>query len=308
MEVGYDLVTATEVLNVTLVPTALAIANEVYTVYLYDEGSYRDSTTVSWNQPELNVSDSASVSFPVGQTEYNAYYGKDVSNVFTVNVLSTPVTTSTTRTTTTQTYVQTTDISTSGINITSPHNLDDWYVGENVTIEWTSDESVPSNAKLNVYLNAGTQKYLIGTTPNTGSFSWVVTSQCVGMDVYPDLEYAGGGYSENTVPIEISNARLPTTTLYNGPISINITSPKNGTILHPGDTVNITWTTVNLPSYANMWLNISSSGTSLLSTSVTNTGSFIWVVPTNVIAAQVNIGFDIMLAHSANSVTVSISN
>ena len=126
--------------------------------------------------------------------------------------------------------------------------MDDWYVGEKVTIEWTSDESIPSNATLKVYLDTVDGiKYLIGTTPNTGSFSWVVTSQCVGMDVYPDLEYAGGGYDENLVPIEISTAPLPTTTLYNGPISINITSPQNGAILHPGDTVNITWTTVNLP-------------------------------------------------------------
>lgn len=304
MVVGYDLTNGAQVLNVTLIPNALAIANEVYTVYLYDEGNYRDSTTVSWNQPEINVSDSASVSFPISQTEYNAYYGKDVSNVFSVSVLLTPVTTSTT-----QTYLQTTDISASGINITSPHNLDDWYVGEKVTIEWTSDESIPSNATLKVYLDTVDGiKYLIGTTPNTGSFSWVVTSQCVGMDVYPDSEYAGGGYDENLVPIEISTAPLPTTTLYNGPISINITSPQNGAILHPGDTVNITWTTVNLPSYANMWINISSGGTSLLSSSVTNTGSFTWVVPSNVIASQIHIGLDIILAHSTNTVTVSISN
>jgi hypothetical protein len=287
-----------------LIPTALAIANEVYTVYLYDKGNYRDSTTVSWNQPEINVSDSASVSFPISQTEYDAYYAKDVSNVFSVSILSTPVVTPTT-----QTYLQTTDISTSDINITSPHNLDDWYVGENVTIEWTSNENVPSNATLKVYLDTGMgNKYLIGTTPNTGSFSWVVTSQCVGMDVSPDLEYPEGGYSENLVPIEISSAPLPTTTLYNGPISINITSPQNGTILHPGNTVNITWTTINLPSYANMWIGISSSGTSLLSRSVTNTGSFTWVVPTDVIAAQVKISLDIPLAHSSNIVTFSISN
>jgi len=115
MVVGYDLTNGAQVLNVTLIPTALAIANEVYTVYLYDEGNYRDSTTVSWNQPEINVSDSVTVSFPISQNEYNAYYAKDVSNVFSVSILSMPVVTSTT-----QTYLQTTDIATAGINIYHP--------------------------------------------------------------------------------------------------------------------------------------------------------------------------------------------
>jgi hypothetical protein len=305
MVVGYDLTNGAQVLNVTLIPTSLAIANEVYTVYLYDEGKYRDSTTVSWNQPEINVSDSVTVSFPISQTEYNAYYAKDVSDVFSVSILSTPVVTSTT-----QTYLQTTDISTPGINITAPHNFDDWYVGENVTIEWTSGENVPSNATLTVYLGTigSTQKYLIGTTPNTGSFSWVVTSQCIGMDVFPELEYPEGGYIANIVPIEITSAPIPTTTLYSGPISINITSPQNGTILRAGETVNITWTTVNLPSYANMWIGIGGGGTTLLSSCTTNTGIFTWVVPTNIIATQAQISLDIIPAHGANIITVSISN
>ena len=94
MGVVYDLTkNDAPILYIDLVPSTLAVANEEYTVGLYDEGTYRDSTTVSWNQPEINVGDSAQVKFSVSQTEFNAYYGKDVSGVFSVKITANPLTT-----------------------------------------------------------------------------------------------------------------------------------------------------------------------------------------------------------------------
>jgi hypothetical protein len=93
MGVGYDFTNnGAPILEVDLVPTTSAVANEEYTVELYDEGNYRDSTTVSWNQPEINVGDSAQVKFSVSQTEFSAYYAKDVSNVFSVKITENPLT------------------------------------------------------------------------------------------------------------------------------------------------------------------------------------------------------------------------
>jgi hypothetical protein len=60
--------------TVELKPTSLAQANQSYTVELYEKGRLRGSNTVSWNQPELNVRETAWVDFKVlSVEEKNAY-------------------------------------------------------------------------------------------------------------------------------------------------------------------------------------------------------------------------------------------
>jgi hypothetical protein len=202
MGVGFDFSNnGAPILDVHLIPSTRAIANEQYTVDLYDEGNFRDSTIVSWNQPEINVSDSAEVKFSLSQTEYNACYGKDVSGVFSVTISATPVIISPTVTyTPTPVTIDTTPY----FNITSPQDGDIWHVGNTVTIQWTS-ENIPTSTMLNVDLvtNAGTVNHLIGTTKNTGSFTWVVTNIFMGIDIIFSLDIAGGGYGENVVTITI---------------------------------------------------------------------------------------------------------
>ena len=73
-------------LYVTLKPTNNAIANKTYIVSLYEKGSLRASTIVQWNQPELNVLKEKSVTFPIKQGEHNAYFGEDISHIFSVKV------------------------------------------------------------------------------------------------------------------------------------------------------------------------------------------------------------------------------
>ena len=63
-----------EQLHIKLTPTNNAEANIVYVVDLYDKGNYRASTTVYWNQPQLNVKQPADVYFPLNHDEYEAYY------------------------------------------------------------------------------------------------------------------------------------------------------------------------------------------------------------------------------------------
>jgi hypothetical protein len=109
MGVGYDFTNnGSPILQINLVPTTLAIANREYTVELYDKGNYRASTTVSWNQPEINVGDSAQVKFSVSQTEYSAYYSKDVSTVFSVKITANPLTMTTSTIARSKSYATTT--------------------------------------------------------------------------------------------------------------------------------------------------------------------------------------------------------
>lgn len=75
-----------EFLFVELEPTDSALANKAYVVDLYEKGNLRASTTVSWNQPEINVSSKKLAKFPVTKDEYDAYLMEDVSHIFTVKV------------------------------------------------------------------------------------------------------------------------------------------------------------------------------------------------------------------------------
>jgi hypothetical protein len=73
-------------LYVELKPTPTAVANIIYTVSLYEKSSLRDNTTIQWNQPELNVLKEKLVNFPISKTEYDAYFGENISHIFSVKV------------------------------------------------------------------------------------------------------------------------------------------------------------------------------------------------------------------------------
>jgi hypothetical protein len=73
-------------IRVELEPTSNALANVIYQVDLYEHDQFRASTTVSWNQPEINVKDTEYVEFPATKTEYDAYAFTDISHIFSVKV------------------------------------------------------------------------------------------------------------------------------------------------------------------------------------------------------------------------------
>jgi hypothetical protein len=85
MQIGTDFAGHT-LLVVDIKPRDSALANKVYEVDLYEKGKFRSKTTIEWNQPEINVSTSKSVGFPVTREEYDAYLYKDVSHIFSVKV------------------------------------------------------------------------------------------------------------------------------------------------------------------------------------------------------------------------------
>jgi hypothetical protein len=73
-------------LFVELKPTDSTLADKAYEVDLYENGNLRASTSIAWNQPEINVSSTKLVQFPITEEEYNAYYQKDVSHIFSAKV------------------------------------------------------------------------------------------------------------------------------------------------------------------------------------------------------------------------------
>jgi len=77
--ISYDLVFELE-------PTDLAVADKAYEVELYEKGIFRDTKSVSWSQPELNVKKKKWVGFPLSYEETQAYWGEDISHIFSVKV------------------------------------------------------------------------------------------------------------------------------------------------------------------------------------------------------------------------------
>ncbi len=73
-------------LSVELKPTNNAKANYQYTVDLFENGKWRCTSSITWNQPELNVSTVKSIDFPVTVQEMDAYRNKDLSHIFSVIV------------------------------------------------------------------------------------------------------------------------------------------------------------------------------------------------------------------------------
>ncbi len=71
---------------VELKPTSSAVAGKKYIVDLYEKGKLRASKTVTFNQPQINVSDMVPVSFPATKAEGDAYMWQDISHIFSVKV------------------------------------------------------------------------------------------------------------------------------------------------------------------------------------------------------------------------------
>lgn len=73
-------------LYVSVKPSNAAVANKTYVVDLYEKGQLRESTTILWNQPEINILQEKQVVFHIDNDEYNAYAFKDISNIFSISV------------------------------------------------------------------------------------------------------------------------------------------------------------------------------------------------------------------------------
>ena len=71
------------------------------------------------------------------------------------------------------------------IKITYPNNDDILYVGDNITITWTSDfpEEATFRVKLDYGIGMDLRDFELGKTKNTGSFPWTVTDQSIGTKI-----------------------------------------------------------------------------------------------------------------------------
>jgi len=74
-------------IDALITPAKLAVAGTTYSVQLYEKGNLRASSTVSWNQPQINVATAMIIQFPCSYIEWQAYNGKDLSGTFSIKVI-----------------------------------------------------------------------------------------------------------------------------------------------------------------------------------------------------------------------------
>lgn len=74
-------------IDVPVTPTKSAVAGTTYTVQFYENGTLRATSSVSWNQPQINVATVMIAQFPCTYVEWQAYNGKDLSGTFTAKVV-----------------------------------------------------------------------------------------------------------------------------------------------------------------------------------------------------------------------------
>ena len=76
-------------LELLIRPTGSAQANHVYQVDLYEKRSFKASSTVSWNQPNIDVKQAVPVYFALSQEEWQEYHlvpDKKLRKTFSIKV------------------------------------------------------------------------------------------------------------------------------------------------------------------------------------------------------------------------------
>ena len=78
--------TCGHVLVVGLRPTALAKADYQYKVDLFEKGRLRQTSSITWNQLQIDVERAKGVEFDLTTEEWEDYLGRSVNHIFSVSV------------------------------------------------------------------------------------------------------------------------------------------------------------------------------------------------------------------------------
>jgi hypothetical protein len=156
------------------------------------------------------------------------------------------------------------------VTLTVPNGGENWLVGSNQNITWSSVGSV-GNVKIEYSTNGGsTWSSVVVSTSNTGSYLWTVPN---GPSTTSRVKVSPVG----TPSIyDISDANFTISSLP----SVTVTAPNGGENWTVGDNHDITWSATS--SVGHVKIEYSTNGGSTWSTvasSTLNSGSYRWTVP-----------------------------
>jgi hypothetical protein len=158
------------------------------------------------------------------------------------------------------------------INITTPNGGENWILGSLHNITWT--DNISGNLRIDLYRGSSLETVIAGGAPNSGNYTWHLPT-----DISEGENYK----------IKMSSVSDPSvidwsddTFTLSQPPSIQIVKPNGGESWCVGDSMHISWTSVNMGSedvridikhnYPNglSWTTIASSAP--------NDGDYVWVV------------------------------
>ena len=159
------------------------------------------------------------------------------------------------------------------INVTSPLSSDSWEVSSTQSITWDATGTIV-NVKIDLYRGGTFVMELAASTPNDGSFTWVVPPGLTDSLLYQ---------------VRVSDADYPLTYDYSDDFeiedlrSITVTSPISGDNWIMENDYYINWTSTGVIANVKIELFASSILVLEIAASTTNDGSFLWTVPDTLI-------------------------
>ena len=182
------------------------------------------------------------------------------------------------------------------ITLSSPNGGENWFVGSNHPITWSS-ANLTNNIKIELSIDGGSSYTPIATVANTGTYAWTVPNTPA-----TNCRIRISDVTDN-VPLDISNANFA---IALQPEDMQVTSPNGGESFIAGSAQTIAWS--SSMSGGNVKIELSTDGGATYSTvvaSTPNTGSYSWTV-NNVNSTQCRI--KVSDAIDANPVDVSNAN
>ncbi len=163
------------------------------------------------------------------------------------------------------------------IRVTSPQGGEAWALGSSQTIEWIT-EGVITNVKIELWKDNAIYKQLSANHPNTGFYEWdIIKGGDSGIETGEDYQVKVT-YSANSDIFGISNEHF---SVIQQPIEI--IHPNDTTIWMADSQQTIQWTTTSGVTVDNVDIEIWLDGelNSTLAQNITNSGSYIWDIPSN---------------------------
>jgi hypothetical protein len=159
------------------------------------------------------------------------------------------------------------------INITSPISNDSWEVGSTQTITWDATGTI-NIVKIDLYMNGAFVTEITASTPNDGSFTWLVTPGLTDSTLY-QVRVSDADYPltyDNSDNFEIEDLR-----------SITVTSPISGDHWIMENDYYINWTSTGTIPNVKIELYASSILILEVAASTPNDGSFLWSIPNTLV-------------------------
>jgi len=183
------------------------------------------------------------------------------------------------------------------IAMTYPNGGETWYMGSRVTITWNAHASAGETVKPKLFRGDTLERWIIGSTPNDGSFVYILPTDLTPasnyrVQVYQSTDGSNMDYSDSVFSINAS--------------PLEVTHPNGGELLAPGDTVLVTWTSEGIAgSQVRIRLIENDEPVGWVAGVTANDGAHYWTVPS---ALSLGTQYKILVYSESNGSMVDYSD